>query len=216
MPTQKVVLERVAALEQQLLTALGNSSTQMTEYHDNAKAELVEYQKTQQQLAVQKYKMLLGTSLAFGIVKFFGDRAPFVPQLYALSSCGRIFDDALQVYCTFGLLQSRSIAHTIQVSLHETEGTCTMVDYADIGKRIRACRLAKGMTQEQLANEVGVVVTHISHIETGNSVPSLKTLIDIINALDCSADELLCIEIKKGKAGVRQLDDRTACGLLRR
>lgn len=61
-----------------------------------------------------------------------------------------------------------------------------MVDYADIGKRIRACRLAKGMTQEQLANEVGVVVTHISHIETGNSVPSLKTLIDIINALDCS------------------------------
>ena len=74
-----------------------------------------------------------------------------------------------------------------------------MVDYADIGKRIRACRLAKGMTQEQLANEVGVVVTHISHIETGNSVPSLKTLIDIINALDCSADELLCIEIQKAK-----------------
>ena len=34
---------------------------------------------------------------------------------------------------------------------------------------------------------------------TGNSVPSLKTLIDIINALDCSADELLCIEIKKAK-----------------
>ena len=33
----------------------------------------------------------------------------------------------------------------------------------------------------------------------GNSVPSLKTLIDIINALDCSADELLCIEIKKAK-----------------
>ena len=31
-----------------------------------------------------------------------------------------------------------------------------MVDYADIGKRIRACRLSKGMTQEQLANEVGV------------------------------------------------------------
>ena len=49
-----------------------------------------------------------------------------------------------------------------------------MVDYADIGKRIRACRLAKGMTQEQLANAVGIVVTHISHIETGNSVPSLK------------------------------------------
>ena len=69
---QKAVLERVAALEQQLLTALGNSSTQMTEYHDNTKAELVEYQKTQQQLAAQKYKLLLGTSLAFGIVNFLG------------------------------------------------------------------------------------------------------------------------------------------------
>ena len=81
-----------------------------------------------------------------------------------------------------------------------------MVDYADIGKRIRACRLAKGMTQEQLANEVGVVVTHISHIETGNSVPSLKTLIDIKKAkpvfdswmteqlADCSADEAKIIK----------------------
>ena len=52
-----------------------------------------------------------------------------------------------------------------------------MVDYADIGKRIRTCRLAKGMTQEQLANEVGVVVTHISHIETGNSVPFREVIL---------------------------------------
>ena len=29
-----------------------------------------------------------------------------------------------------------------------------MVDYADIGKRIRACRLAKGMTQEQVAQSL--------------------------------------------------------------
>ena len=69
---QKAVLERVAVLEQQLLTAVGNSSTQMTEYRDDAKAELAEYQKTQQQFAVQKYKLLLGTSLAFGIVNFLG------------------------------------------------------------------------------------------------------------------------------------------------
>ena len=68
-----------------------------------------------------------------------------------------------------------------------------------LGEKLYILRTRQGMTQEQLANEVGVVVTHISHIETGNSVPSLKTLIDIINALDCSADELLCIEIKKAK-----------------
>ena len=74
-----------------------------------------------------------------------------------------------------------------------------MVDYKDIGSRIRAVRLERKMTQEQLAEAVGVGTTHISHIETGNGIPSLQTLIDIINALDCSADELLCIEIRKAR-----------------
>ena len=74
-----------------------------------------------------------------------------------------------------------------------------MVDYKDIGRRIRTARLAKSMTQEKLAEAVGVGVTHISHIETGNTIPSLQVLIDIINALDCSADELLCIEVKKAR-----------------
>lgn len=70
-----------------------------------------------------------------------------------------------------------------------------MVDYKNIGMRIREYRKMRKMTQEQLAEAVGVGVTHISHIETGSSIPSLKVLIDIINALKCSADELLCIEI---------------------
>lgn len=70
-----------------------------------------------------------------------------------------------------------------------------MIDYKDIGARIRALRLQRKLTQEQLAEAAGVGVTHISHIETGNSVPSLQVMIDIINALGCSADELLCIDI---------------------
>ena len=74
-----------------------------------------------------------------------------------------------------------------------------MVDYRDIGSRIRAVRLDQKMTQEQLAEAVGVCVTHISHIETGNSIPSLQVMIDIINALGCSADELLCIEVEQAR-----------------
>lgn len=74
-----------------------------------------------------------------------------------------------------------------------------MIDYKDIGKRIRSMRLQKKMTQEQLAEATGVGTTHISHVETGNSIPSLQLLVDIINTLDCSADELLCIEIKKSR-----------------
>lgn len=71
-----------------------------------------------------------------------------------------------------------------------------MIDYKDIGARIRQTRRRCRMTQEQLAEIVGVGVTHISHIETGASVPSLPVFLAIVNALGCSADELLCIELQ--------------------
>ena len=74
-----------------------------------------------------------------------------------------------------------------------------MVDYRDIGRRIRAVRMEKGMTQAQLAEAAGVGVTHISHVETGNGIPSLQTFLDIVNALNCSADELLCIEVGQAR-----------------
>ena len=74
-----------------------------------------------------------------------------------------------------------------------------MIDYKDIGARIRTVRLERKMTQEQLAEAVGVGTTNISHIETGNSIPSLQVMIDIINTLECSADELLCIEVKEAR-----------------
>lgn len=74
-----------------------------------------------------------------------------------------------------------------------------MVDYKDIGGRIRALRMERGMTQAQLAEAAGVGVTHISHVETGNGIPSLQTFLDIVNALGCSADELLCIEVDKAR-----------------
>ena len=71
-----------------------------------------------------------------------------------------------------------------------------MIDYKAVGSRIRAVRQSRKMRQEQLAEAAGVGVTHISHIETGNSIPSLQTLVEIINALECSADELLFLEVK--------------------
>ena len=73
------------------------------------------------------------------------------------------------------------------------------IDYTKIGSQIRKYRKAKGMSQEQLAAKAGVGITHISHIETGNTIPSTSTstLVDIINALDLSADELFCDYIVK-------------------
>lgn len=74
-----------------------------------------------------------------------------------------------------------------------------MFDYKFLGSRIRTMRLERKITQEKLAEAAGVGVTHISHIETGNSIPSLQTLVDIINALDCTADELLCMEVRESR-----------------
>lgn len=74
-----------------------------------------------------------------------------------------------------------------------------MIDYKFIGSRVRALRLERKLTQEKLAERAGVGVTHISHIETGNTIPSLQTLVDIMNALECSADELFCLEVNKSR-----------------
>ena len=70
-----------------------------------------------------------------------------------------------------------------------------MIDYASIGQKVKQIRLGKGVTQEQLAEAVGVGVTHISHLETGSGTVSLKVFLAIVNYLECSADEILCKEI---------------------
>ena len=74
-----------------------------------------------------------------------------------------------------------------------------MIDYKTVGQRIRTVRLQKKLTQEKLAEAAGVGITHISHIETGNSIPSLQVTVDIVNALGCSMDELLCMEVAQAR-----------------
>lgn len=65
------------------------------------------------------------------------------------------------------------------------------MDYYKIGQRIRKFRKACGMSQEQLAEAVGISTTHLSHIETGNTKLSLQVFVDIANALSVQTDELL-------------------------
>ena len=53
------------------------------------------------------------------------------------------------------------------------------MDYYAIGQRIRKFRKACGLSQEELAEKVGISTTHMSHIETGNTKLSLQVLVDI-------------------------------------
>lgn len=66
-----------------------------------------------------------------------------------------------------------------------------VLDYYKIGQRIRKSRKAQGLSQEQLAEMVGISLPHMSHIETANTKLSLPVLVDIAAALGVSTDELL-------------------------
>lgn len=61
----------------------------------------------------------------------------------------------------------------------------------EIGKRIYELRKAKGMTQEQLAEAVGVSVPAVSKWETGNSLPDITMLSPVARMLGTSVDYLL-------------------------
>lgn len=61
-----------------------------------------------------------------------------------------------------------------------------------IGKRIKEERKRKLMRQEDLAERTNKLVTYIGMIERGERIPGLSTFIEIVNALDTTADEILC------------------------
>ncbi len=65
------------------------------------------------------------------------------------------------------------------------------MNYFKIGQKIRYHRKQRAMSQEQLAEMSGISVTHMSHIETGNTKLSLAVFVDIATALNVSANSLL-------------------------
>lgn len=65
------------------------------------------------------------------------------------------------------------------------------MNYYDIGQRIRKFRKAHGFSQEELAEKVEISVTHMSHIETGNTKLSLPVFVALSKALEVRTDDLL-------------------------
>ena len=60
-----------------------------------------------------------------------------------------------------------------------------------IGDRARAARQSLHLTQEDVAERVGVSLEFYSRLERGGTLPSVPTLQRIVAALDVSADVLL-------------------------
>ena len=68
------------------------------------------------------------------------------------------------------------------------------------GERIRATRIAQGMSQAALASKAGIDLPRVSNIELGKVVMRIPTFIKIAEALDVSADHLLRLNTSEGKA----------------
>ena len=66
-----------------------------------------------------------------------------------------------------------------------------MLDYKSIGARVRYHRKHSGLSQEKLAEQVETSRVYISNIERGERVPRLDVILNIANALNISADDLL-------------------------
>lgn len=65
-----------------------------------------------------------------------------------------------------------------------------------IGKRIRAIRTRKGLSQSKLSELIDTTPTYMSYVENGQKGLSLETFIRLANALNSTADEILidCLE----------------------
>lgn len=64
------------------------------------------------------------------------------------------------------------------------------LNMAMLGKRIRAARVSKDMTQYALAEEVGVSQNFLGDIERGVKAPSITTAIRLANVLNMSMDTM--------------------------
>ena len=67
-----------------------------------------------------------------------------------------------------------------------------------IGKYIRQYRTEKKMRQEDLAEKTDLSPNYIGMIERGEKIPSLESLIVLLNALEVSADMVLCEVLTTG------------------
>lgn len=66
-----------------------------------------------------------------------------------------------------------------------------VITQAELGQRIAAARLAKGLTQAELADQVGLTQVAVSRIETGVRAVSSLELAEIAEVLDVSILDLL-------------------------
>lgn len=72
-----------------------------------------------------------------------------------------------------------------------------------IGNRVKQYREAVGLTQEALAERVGLSTNYISAIERGVSFPRIERLVAVINEVQASADQIF-IDVIQNSSPLRE------------
>ena len=68
------------------------------------------------------------------------------------------------------------------------------LEYGEMGDRLRAARLSRGLSLRGLAERLGVSASLISQVETGRAKPSVNTLYALATELGISLDTLLFMD----------------------
>ena len=66
------------------------------------------------------------------------------------------------------------------------------LNYSLIGLRIKKIRKSQNITQEKLSELAGISPQHLSQIESAKTKLSLITLVSLCNALNVTANKILC------------------------
>lgn len=84
----------------------------------------------------------------------------------------------------------------------------------DTGQIIRALRKAKGLSQTELAAQIGVTKSMINKYESGVRSPSLEALSKICYSLNISPEQLLGIYVDKNILCIQDLTEEQFSALL--
>ena len=79
---------------------------------------------------------------------------------------------------------------------------------SEFGKRLAALRLAKGLTQTQLAEAISSTQRTVSYYETTAEYPTVQALLAIAKVLHVSLDELVGLKPSKERPQAQPKEER--------
>ena len=85
-------------------------------------------------------------------------------------------------------------------------------DFKAIGQAIKAARKAKGISRNQLADQMHIAPRYIASIENSGQHPSLQIFYELVTLLDVSVDQFFFSNKETGKSTQRrQLESESSC-----